>query len=116
MRQKASVDPGSEGRFASNYGESANTAAVITVPAIEKEFPVVQYVSWSYSGTPTGGLITIAIGGTTVWSKHITQSGWDGAIFGSGLYNQAQTENENLVVTLAAGGAGVTGFVDVKYK
>lgn len=87
---------------------AANTAAVVTFPAGDFAWSLLG-VLWSYSGDPTGGGLTIS-DGTTTLDFDITKggpSGWQefpcvGFKLGAAL-----------TVTLKAGGAGVTGKLNV---
>lgn len=96
--------------------ESSDTAAVATKAAGPGQFWVVDWVTWSYiGGDPTGGKVTIAINGTTVWEQDISSKGpghfdFSKAPVYTGVKNQA------LTVTLAAGGSGVTGKVCARVR
>jgi len=103
-----------------NYVESAaadvsapgsNAAAVVTyASAASQARHVVSGVAWSYSGTPTGGLLTIGNGTEIYFSMDITTAGAGLILFPR---PKAARRNDALVVTLAAGGTGVTGKVSV---
>lgn len=103
--------------LASDLDVADNTAAAVTVAADTDEFWVVDRIDWSYDAAPTGGLLTIAYGTspTTVWQVDITAAGPGFVNFDRGLHNAA-TKNEQLVVTLAAGGAGIGGELNVLYR
>lgn len=89
---------------------AANTAAVLTFAAVVGQRHVFIFIVWSYSGAPTGGRLTITDGGTTVLDIDITAGG------PGDLAPQLRGEiNSAMVVTLAAGGAGITGKLNV-YK
>jgi hypothetical protein len=71
-------------------------------------------VAWSYSGDPTGGNLKIEDGsGTTVFSVDVTSKGPGFFLFPEPLRGAANTA---LIVTLAAGGSGVSGKVNVLGK
>jgi hypothetical protein len=90
---------------------AANTAAVITYTADAARQHVVSGLAWSYSGAPTGGSLKIEDGaGNTVFAVGVTAAGPGTILF---PIPKAGTVNRALVVTLAAGGAGVTGKVSV---
>jgi hypothetical protein len=92
---------------------AANTAATITLAASGATFKRVLYaVAFSYDNTPTGGQITITAGGATVYTQYITTSG-AGFIPIPPSGWETSNNNEAVVVTLAAGGAGVSGAVSV---
>src|SRR5262249_33890385 len=64
-------------------------------------------VAWSYSGTPTNGNLKIEDGsGNTVFSMDITAAG---AGFLPFVPPKKGTANTALILTLAAGGVGITG-------
>ncbi|MHC4179717.1 MAG: hypothetical protein ACYSWU_19575 [Planctomycetota bacterium] len=91
----------------------ANTAAIITVPADANARHVVDYITYSYNGAaPASATLTIAFGGVTKWIQYITAEQSKEIWFPGGLYNQALTKNEAMVITLAAAGAAVTGKVN----
>ena len=89
---------------------SSNTAAIITVAAATLDYHIVDWIGWSYDGVPTGGKLTITIDGTEVFDLDITTDGPGQFIFPpAGFYDPTRDPNEALVITLAAGGSGVTG-------
>lgn len=92
---------------------AANTDAVVTIAAAAGERWVLDRIDWSYDGTPTGRL-TIAFGGTTILDIDIIAGGPGNLEFLGGLNNE--TKNEACVITLAAGGLGVTGKLFVHYR
>jgi len=116
MRTESSIDPGSRALFSSDLAPGANTAAVTTIAVDAEQFWVLDYVRWSYDGVPTGGKVTVAIDGTTVDEFDITASGPGILHYYPGLYAEDQDKNETLVVTLAAGGVGVTGKLMIRYR
>lgn len=91
---------------------SSNTAAVVTKAAVPGYAHVVGSVAWSYDAAPTGGNLKIEdVSGTTVFSIDITAAG-------PGVFNffpplKMAAANTALIVTLAAGGSGVTGKLSV---
>ncbi len=96
---------------------AANTAAVVTYPAVAAKnngvvnmSNVIGKVVWSYNGTPTGGSLKIEDGsGNIVFGPHYITAGGPGDItFDSPKKGSADTA---LIVTLAAGGAGISGAV-----
>jgi hypothetical protein len=88
---------------------AANTAAVITLAATADKKHYVPRVAWSYDAVPTGGRLTITDDGTTVFDMSITADG-PGVI---DLGIESAAVNKAMVITLAAGGAAVTGKVNV---
>jgi hypothetical protein len=100
-----------------HHPAGANTAAIATIAAVAGRMHVIEQVDYSYEGgAPTGGLLTIAFGGSDKWVQYITAEGTKEISPPGGIYNQAQTLNEAAVITLAAGGAAVTGKVNVLYR
>lgn len=94
------------------HAPSSNTAAVVTYAAATDKQHVITGIAWSYDGAPTGGNLKIEdVSGTTVFSIDITAAG-PGVIY----FNppkSAAAKNTALIITLAAGGSGVTGKVSV---
>lgn len=94
----------------SNHAPSSNVAAVVTLAATASKKQVLHSVQWSYDAAPTGGTLTIAQGGTTVFIVSITAAGpggFDITIPGN--------TNEAVTATLAAGGGGISGKINVQY-
>jgi len=96
------------------HAPASNTAAVLTYAAIaagptSPKSHVVSGITWSYSGTPTGGNLKVEDGaGNIVFTMDITAGGagflpWSGR----------GSPNTAMIVTLAAGGSGVSGKVSV---
>ena len=91
---------------ANGHAPAANTAAVVTLAATAARAHVLSQIIWSYDGDPTGGSLTISIGGVALPSFAITSGGPGFLTFWPPIKGHV---NEAIVVTLAAGGAGVTG-------
>lgn len=90
---------------------AANTAAVVTKSAAGAGVSnVVGGVYWSYDGDPTGGSLTITDGGTQVFKVDITGKGPGFLPFDPPIKGAA---NAAVVATLAAGGDGVSGIVNL---
>lgn len=88
---------------------TANTAAVETLtPSSAKVAIAVGGVAWSYSNTPTGGNLTIKDGSNVVFNLDITAGGPGSILFRVPL---RATPGNTLTITLAAGGASVSGKV-----
>ena len=91
---------------------AANTAAVVTYGAAAGVRHAITGMAWSYSGgIPVGGRLTIADAGVVVFDFDITDDGPGAIEFPRPKMNAAV--NTALVVTLAAGGAGVTGKLNI---
>ena len=92
------------------HAPSSNTAAVLTYSAVSDRRHALTGVAWSYSAAPTGGNLKIEDGsGTTVFSVDVTAAGPGFIPFDPPLAGRANTA---LIVTLAAGGSGVSGKVN----
>jgi hypothetical protein len=87
---------------------AADTAAVVTIPATPEEYNYIHHVQWSYDAAPTGGKLTIKDGasGSVLWEQAITAAGPGGQD-----PDELGSLNTATVITLAAGGAGVTGRI-----
>jgi hypothetical protein len=102
-------------QFIKDITASAATAAVATKAADAKQFWCVDWVTWSYSAAPTGGKITIAINGVTVWEQDITAAGPGQFDFSKApLYTG--TLNQALTITLASGAGAVVGKVCARIR
>jgi hypothetical protein len=92
---------------------AANAAAAVTYAGASGVTHCVGQLCWSYNGTPTGGNLKIEDGsGNTIFSLDITQSG-PGII----LFNPPKkgAAGNALIVTLAAGGSGVSSKVSITH-
>lgn len=97
------------------HAPAANTAAVITYAADATARHALAQVIVSYSAAPTGGNLKIEDGsGTTVFTVDLTATvlepvviNFDPPLLGS--YNTA------MIITLAAGGAAVSGKVNARH-
>jgi hypothetical protein len=93
---------------------AAEAAAVITyaAPGALKS-NVLAAIYWSYSAAPTGGNIKVEDGaGNTIFNLDITSAGPGFLPFNppkKGTYNAA------MIITLAAGGSGVTGKLSLSH-
>ena len=93
--------------ISSNY-PAANTAATITLAAPTSGNRRINQIAWSYDGDPTGGRLSITDGGSTVFDLDITKGG------PGYLPHPIQiTDGAAMVITLAAGGDGITGKLNV---
>jgi hypothetical protein len=111
MRGTANLD--AEQRYAVHV-PAADTAAVVTLtPDSAEELLAIDHIAWSYTASPTGGRLTVAIGGVTVLDLDITTGGPGPIEFGRGLVGKP---GETIVVTLAAGGSGIGGKLNVSYR
>lgn len=91
---------------------AANTAAVLTYAAsTDGSSHVIEQITVGYDAAPTGGSLTITDGGTTVYQVTITGTG---AIELNP--NLLGGRNAAVVITLAAGGVGVSGRLNVRHS
>jgi len=94
------------------HAPAANTAAVVTYAAVAGEKHVVTGIAWSYiGGTPDGNLTIEDVSGTTVFTLDIDKSGAGSVEFP--IPKKSAAANKAMIITLAAGGDGVTGKVSV---
>jgi len=93
------------------HAPASNTAAVVTKAAAGAGVcNVIDGIAWSYDAAPTNGGLTITDGGSTVFQVAVTAAGPGFFLFPRPLKSAA---NSAMVVTLAAGGSGVTGKINV---
>ena len=92
-----------------HHSPASNTAAVLTFAAVPNCRQAVYKIIWSYDSDPTGGQLTVTTGGEVLFQVDVT-------VGGPGFIPILVTGklNQNLVITLAAGGAGVSGKVNVE--
>lgn len=90
---------------------AANTAAVVTIAAAGVNTRhVLHKLMWSYSAAPTGGnILTNQV--TNPLNLDVTAGGPGSLTFSPRAWN----ENEAMVITLAAGGAGIIGKLHIEY-
>lgn len=95
------------------HAPAANTAAVVTYAAAAALKHVITGIAWSYvGGIPTGGNLKVEdVAGTTVFTLDIDESGAGVIVFPKP--KKAAAVNTAMIITLAAGGAGVTGKVAI---
>ena len=88
---------------------NANTAAVVTYAASTGVKHVITGIAWSYAGgIPASGSLKVEdVSGTTVFVMGITEEG--AGIITFPKPKKAAAANTAMIVTLAAGGSGVTG-------
>ena len=92
---------------------AANTAAVITYAAVSGKRHAISGIAYSYSAAPTGGNLKIEdVAGTTIFSLDITAAGPGDPIYFDPAKGNA-LPNTALIITLAAGGVGISGKVNV---
>ena len=95
------------------HAPAVNTAAVVTYAGDATKKHAITGIAWSYAGgTPVGGNLQITDGGAVVFTVDIDKSGPGGYEFPRPKMGMAI--NSAMVITLAAGGAGVTGKVSIE--
>jgi hypothetical protein len=93
------------------HAPASNTAAVVTYAATSAGRHALTAIAWSYSAAPTGGNLKIEDGsGTVIFSMDITAAGANSIDFPLPKCGRLNTA---MIVTLAAGGSGITGKVNV---
>ncbi len=92
---------------------AGDTDAVITMAAAEKVINVVDSVHCSYDAAPTGGKLTITVDAATKFEVDITAAGPLEFLFPGGLYG---SENQAVVITLAAAGGAIVGKVNAQTR
>ena len=85
---------------------AVNVAAVVTKTAVAGQRHAIYGILFSYNAAPTGGRLTVTDGGVTVIDLQVNAAG---AVLIPFNYQMAFGVNSEVVVTLAAGGAAVTG-------
>lgn len=90
---------------------SSNTAAVITIAAVSNVAHEVEQIAFSYDGAPTGGNVKIeSPSGTTLCEHYVTGAGSGPVPLGNSCLKGAV--GQALIITLAAGGSGVSGIIN----
>jgi hypothetical protein len=92
------------------HAPASNTAATLTLAADASRRNILSQIHLSYSAAPAAGsTIKVEDGaGTTVYEQYIAAGGPQVISFSPPL---AGTANTALVVTLAAGGTGISGEI-----
>ena len=95
------------------HAPAVNTAAVVTYAAVAGKKHVISGIAWSYAGAdPVGGNLKVEdVSGTTVFTMDITSEGAGFMVFPQPKASAAV--NTAMIITLAAGGASVSGKVSI---
>lgn len=93
-----------------SHAPAAATAAVITITAIAEKRILINGIQGSYSNTPTGGRLTITMGGSTVFDADVTAAG----LFAINPVIPSE-RNEEVIITLASGGGSVSGKINAQW-
>jgi len=92
-------------------GTNADGVLTKSAPGSGLRYAFGGMITWSYSGTPTGGRIVLTVGGVTLYDFDITASG-PGFM---PLPIHKGGDNEAVVLTIYAGGSGVVGKAGLSY-
>lgn len=100
----------------SSNNAAANTQVLCRANAVEGKYCVLHKVVWSYNATPTGGLLIQSYwnnnnNSANLFDVDITAAGPGGLDFNLDL-----NPLEDLLVTLKAAGATVTGKLNIEYS
>lgn len=91
----------------------SNTIATKTIAGVANSHHLINKIYWSYNADPTGGQIQIENGsGNIIFQQSITKSGPGALTF----MPRRMDLNTAMIITLAAGGAGITGKLDFDYS
>lgn len=86
---------------------SANAAASIVIPVVEGRYVNINNIYCGYSAAPTNGELRVIENGVTIFSAYI----------GAGLnrldFSGLRVSTMDYTVTLTAGGAGITGKLNL---
>lgn len=94
---------------AANSKSGSNAAATITLAAVADYRHVLVWLCWSYSADPTGGRVTVASGGSTLFDFDVIKGGPGAMIMPEIPFGLAAA----VTITIAAGGSGITGKLNV---
>ena len=86
---------------------NTNTTLTYAAPSVAAQSHGFGVIGWSYNGTPTGGNLTLKDGAGNVYMDFDITNGGPGFV----LFNGALPAGASAVITLAAGGSGVTGKI-----
>lgn len=92
------------------HAPAANTIASISLVGAAGVRHCITGLAWSYSGAPTNGNLKIEAGATTYFSIDIVAAGPGIITF---PVAKKFADNTSVVISLAAGGAGITGKVNI---
>lgn len=112
INQRTGINRAKKQLAADVHAPASNTAATLTKSAISGQYHVIRGVDVSYDTTPTGGGFTIQdVSGTTVYTIAIPAAGVYQLRFPVPI--RSAIVNTAMIFTLAAGGAGVTGKLNL---
>lgn len=90
--------------------EGTNAAISVTLVGVPDRRHKIQQVTWSYSDDPTSGALSSAGLQGDEWKVYITRGGPGPVALPPAAYG---TVGGNVTFTLAAGGSGVNGTLNV---
>jgi hypothetical protein len=97
-------------------GQATSENVALTIPyndtVVTNQRQIVR-IDCSYSATPTGGSLSIAVGGVTIWTVDIATAGPFSFDFSKHQRPTGQA-GKNIVVTLTDGGDAIVGKLNVK--
>lgn len=93
--------------YPTTYTAAANSNVTVNLNARPAGYSI-PFIEPSYDAAPTGGLLTVSVGGNLVYSSAITAGG-------PGPRNPQWKlpADQAVVITLAAGGVGITGRLNI---
>lgn len=94
------------------HAPASNTAAVVTITGVPGMKICLHKIISSYDADPTGGSVLIESPASTTKKKYFVVKGGPVPIT---LAPYTADAGVNVVVTLAAGGNGITGILEVDY-
>jgi hypothetical protein len=93
---------------------AANAAVASTIAAAANQAWVITRIQVSFTAAPAAAAaLTVSFGGVNKFDIDLSAAGPYDFQFPSGLHGK--TQNQAMVVTLAAGGAGVIGTINYGY-
>lgn len=101
------------------HAPNSDTAAVVTIAANAEHFWAIDSIHFGYNGLPDGAkTLIVTINSVEVHREYIPAdidtAGPHETLFPGGLYTGAK--NQEAKITLAAGGTGISGAVNVTYR
>lgn len=109
------VDQGGVPAWVSNTS-TANADVTCVKAADTANCWCIDEIAYSYSGGTVTGRLTIVIGSTTYLDIDIVATGPGQIYFPKGLFDGAVTKNVAATVKLYAGGSGVVGKLNVRFR
>ncbi len=92
---------------------ASNTAAIVALAASAGVYHSVEQVSWSFDETPSSATLTLSTTGQDDFVLSVPFKGARSHVFVNGFSGDS---GDAVTITLAAGGSGVTGKLNVCSK